>query len=172
MEETLRDLLPEPVSSEVAAKIREIIVQKMASPVHMYVETIRAAEAVYGPEARAAIRAYREARGLEQMERRAASVEDNSLRAFCYSLEKGCRGTHEWEKLEDTETRQAYRFTRCAWAEIFRRFDAVDIGLWICEGDGPAAAAFNPRIKFKRTKTLMAGDDCCDHVYYIEEDKA
>ena len=50
------------------------------------------------------------------------------------------------------------------WADIFRSLGAEDIGLWICEGDGPAAAAFNPAIRLKRTKTLMEGDDCCDHV--------
>jgi len=47
---------------------------------------------------------------------------------------------------------------------------AEDIGVWICEADGPIAAAFNPRIRFQRTKTLMEGNDCCDHVYYIDRD--
>ena len=96
---------------------------------------------------------------------------DNSLRAYCQALEAGCRSSHEWEK-EDTETRQAYRFTRCLWAEVYRELDAADIGFWICEGDGPAAAAFNPAIRLSRTKTLMEGDDCCDHVYYVEEQQS
>ena len=47
---------------------------------------------------------------------------------------------------------------------------AEDIGVWICAADGPIAAAFNPRIRFQRTQTLMEGNDCCDHVYYIDRD--
>ncbi|MFC2012727.1 L-2-amino-thiazoline-4-carboxylic acid hydrolase [Chloroflexota bacterium] len=30
------------------------------------------------------------------------------------------------------------------------------------------ASAFNPDIGFQRTKTLMRGDDCCDHIYYLK----
>ena len=101
-----------------------------------------------------------------------ARRDDHSLRAFCSALEAGCTGTHEWIKVEDTDVRQAYRFTHCMWAEVFRELGAQEIGFWICEGDGPAAAAFNPAIGFHRTKTLIMGDDCCDHVYYLKDEDA
>ncbi len=162
---SLQDALPQPVPPDVEHKLLEIIVQKMRGPVALYVGAVRAVEAVYGPEARQVIRDGQWA----SLSKHASQVGDNSLRAFCAGLEAACRGSHEWEKLEDTDVRQAYRFTRCAWAEIFRALDAADIGYWICEGDGPAAAAFNPRIRFQRTKTLMEGADCCDHVYFIDD---
>jgi len=54
------------------------------------------------------------------------------------------------------------------WADVFRELGAQDIGFWICEGDGPAVSAFNPAIGFHRTKTLMMGDDYCDHSYYLK----
>lgn len=92
-----------------------------------------------------------------------------TLPAFCAALEAGCTGTHEWLKLEDTDKRQVYRFTRCMWAEIFNELGAPGIGYWLCEGDAPISSAFNPVIGFQRSKTLMEGDDCCDHVFYMKE---
>jgi len=153
----------------VDQEFAEVLRRKVAGAVALYVDAVRAAEEKYGVEAREAILQYHLSRSVAANRRRGQEAEDNSLRAFCRALEEGCRGSHEWEKLEDTDTRQAYRFTRCLWAEVFRSLDAADIGLAICEGDGPAAAAFNPEIRFHRTKTLMEGDDCCDHVYYTEE---
>jgi hypothetical protein len=96
--------------------------------------------------------------------------EDRSLQAFCARLEVGCIGTHEWERREDTPDRVVYRFTRCAWAELFRKVGRPDIGHWFCDGDEPAARAFNPRIGFRRTQVLMDGDPCCDHVFFIERE--
>lgn len=165
---SLQGALPEPVSAEVEEKLLEILKRKMKGAVSLQVQAVRAVEREYGPEGREALR--------RDMARRASSPRDtgadNSLRAFCTALEEGCRGSHEWEKLADSDTCQAYRFTRCMWAEIYRELGAADIGFWICEGDGPAAAAFNPEIRFRRTKTLMEGDDCCDHVYYTGEEPA
>lgn len=149
-------------------KFLEILKKKMTGAVSMYVEAVRTIQEVYGPEASETIRDSQMRKWVEGAAERAKST-DNSLRAFCTALEEGCHGSHEWEKVEDSDTRQAYRFTRCMWADVFRALGAEDIGIWICEGDGPTAAAFNPHIRFQRTKTLMEGDGCCDHVYYIEE---
>jgi hypothetical protein len=93
-----------------------------------------------------------------------------TLQAYCSALEAGCAGSQEWLKLEDTDTRQAYRFARCMWAEVFAELDALDIGFWLCEGDAPMTSAFNPAIGFQRTKTLMEGDDCCDHIFYLKNE--
>gem|GEM_PF-837116 len=61
--------------------------------------------------------------------------------------------------------------TRCPHATL-----AADIGgsaaAWlyalVCAGDPHIAAAFDPPIGFRRTKTLMQGDDCCDHAYFAD----
>lgn len=167
---TLQQALPYPVDVEIEQKVLEILKRKMTGAVSTYVNTIRAIQGTYGPEGLEAIREYQRRQTVDQGSGEGDREADNSLRVFCGELEHGCRGTHEWEKVEDSATRQAYRFTRCMWADIFRSLGAEDIGVWICEGDGPAAAAFNPRIRFQRTKTLMEGDDCCDHVYLVEND--
>jgi hypothetical protein len=55
------------------------------------------------------------------------------------------------------------------WAEAFRELNAEDIGFGVlCQGDALMASSFNPIIGFSRTKTLMMGADCCDHVYYLK----
>lgn len=143
----------------------------MTSAISLYINAVLAIEKEYGEKAIERIHQNQMQRTVELGKDLRSSVKDNSLKAFCHRMEQSCAGTHEWEKLEDTETRQAYRFTRCMWAEIFRSLNAEDIGFWICEGDGPAAAAFNPRIKFKRTKTLMEGNDYCDHMFYMNKNE-
>lgn len=38
-----------------------------------------------------------------------------------------------------------------------------------CAGDPYIVEGFNPKMGFKRTKTLTLGDDCCDHFYYYKD---
>jgi hypothetical protein len=162
---SLEGLLPEPVSAEVEQRVQELLLRKMAAAVALYVGAVRALAATGGPEAVEALRQEQLRRSVEGAAERGRQG-DNSVRAYCRVLEHGCRGSHEWEKTEDSDTRQGYRFTRCMWAETFRALGAADVGRWICEGDGPAAAAFSPAIRLEVTKTLMAGDDCCEAVFY------
>jgi len=93
------------------------------------------------------------------------SVQENDVQTLSRILEEGCYGTHEWEKIIDEPNRIGYRFTKCRWAEIFTELEAMDIGKWFCDADPIIVKAFNPKIKFERTKTLMDGDDCCDHLF-------
>lgn len=166
---SLQDLVEQRLEPETEEAIEELLRRKVTGAVSLYVEAVRALEEQFGPAAKEALRARLEERTVRGNRARGQAVTDNSLRAFCSALEAGCPGSHEWEKLEDSDTRQAYRYTRCLWAEVFRELGAEDIGLWICRNDGPAAAAFNSAIRFERTQTLMEGHDCCDHVYFTEK---
>ena len=167
---SLQEALPRPVDADTEREFLEILKRKMEATASMVVEAVRTVQLLYGQEAYEAIRDNQLQKSVAKARERGAGTVDNSVRAFCTALESHCHGSHEWQKLEDSEDRQAYRFTRCMLAEIYRGLDAEDIGLWICDGDGPVAAGFNPRIRFERKQTLMVGDDCCDHVYYLEED--
>ena len=162
---SLQQALPHPVDGETEEAFRELLRRKMMGAVAMYVEAVRAAEEAYGPDAVERIRQHMRQKAVAGAAARGAQSQDNSVRAYCQAMDVACRGSHEWVKLEDTGTRQAYRYTRCLWADVFRALGAEDIGLWICEGDGPAVEAYNSRIRFRRTQTLMEGDECCDHVY-------
>jgi hypothetical protein len=66
---------------------------------------------------------------------------------------------------------QANRITRhCLWADIFKELDAADIGkVMLCDTDHLTAEVFHPKIRLKRTKTIMDGDDCCDFTYVWKE---
>jgi hypothetical protein len=62
------------------------------------------------------------------------------------------------------------KVTRCLFADEMRKLDAADIGLaFYCAYDDGFCQGFNPEIKFTRTRTLMQGDDCCDHTYRLEK---
>jgi predicted ArsR family transcriptional regulator len=38
----------------------------------------------------------------------------------------------------------------------------------VCATDPFAAESIDPPVRFRRTKTLMQGDDCCDHAYFSD----
>jgi predicted ArsR family transcriptional regulator len=59
--------------------------------------------------------------------------------------------------------------TRCPHAELGARLNAADwLYALVCASDPHIAASFDPPIRFERTKTLMQGDDCCDHAYFVD----
>ena len=75
------------------------------------------------------------------------------------------------EIVEEAEDRLVFNMTECLWAKSWREMGAADIGfLWNCKPDYALVQAMHPRLKLKRSKTLMQGDDCCDFTYYWEEE--
>lgn len=73
--------------------------------------------------------------------------------------------THE--VVEDTEKVFSLRVTECLHAEEFKlsRMDGEIGHAAFCYGDFHMPGAFNPNFRLERTKTLMQGDDHCDHRY-------
>jgi hypothetical protein len=68
--------------------------------------------------------------------------------------------------IENREDFVSLIFTECLNAKVFRELNAPDIGYaTLCQGDEAWVKAYNPRIQFSRTKTLMEGHDCCNHCY-------
>lgn len=60
------------------------------------------------------------------------------------------------------------KVTRCIIADEMRRLGAADVGLaFYCAYDEGFCQGLNPQIKFTRSKTLMQGDDCCNHQYEL-----
>jgi hypothetical protein len=71
------------------------------------------------------------------------------------------------EIVEDTDKAFQLKVTECVWAKVFR-----DAGLGgrighaaVCNMDYYWPPAFNPDFKMERDKTLMQGNDCCNHRY-------
>jgi len=114
------------------------------------------------------------ARAVEERTRRdAPPAPANTLRAMLGDLLTG--ESRFWSHVlsytfpEQTETAVEVRVTRCLWAQTFRDAGAADIGYAIiCHPDFVSAPAFNPKIRMTRTRTLMEGDDHCNHRWVVE----
>ena len=56
--------------------------------------------------------------------------------------------------------------TKCALNDLAQEIDGTDWMFYLkCASDPYIVQGFNPRILFRRTKTLMEGHACCDHFY-------
>ncbi|MFC2079821.1 L-2-amino-thiazoline-4-carboxylic acid hydrolase, partial [Candidatus Bipolaricaulota bacterium] len=74
------------------------------------------------------------------------------------------------EIVEDTPQAFELKVTECLWAKTFLELGAADIGYsLLCNTDYADCQGFNPNITLTRSKTLMQGDDCCDHRFHWEE---
>jgi hypothetical protein len=74
-----------------------------------------------------------------------------------------------YEIVEDTPKAFEVKVSECLWAKTFRDAKAEDLGYILsCYGDYASAQGFNPKMRMIRTKTLMQGNDCCNHRYVIE----
>ena len=62
------------------------------------------------------------------------------------------------------------KVTKCFIASEMRRLHAADIGsAFYCAYDYGFCSGLNSHIQFSRTKTLMNGDDCCNHNYELTQ---
>ncbi|MBU1048556.1 L-2-amino-thiazoline-4-carboxylic acid hydrolase [Candidatus Bipolaricaulota bacterium] len=60
------------------------------------------------------------------------------------------------------------RVTQCLFADEMARLGATDIGdAFYCAYDFGFCQGLNPAMRFTRTKSLMKGDDCCNHTYQL-----
>lgn len=68
----------------------------------------------------------------------------------------------EREVIEDSNKAFELKITKCLWEKVYREAEAADLGYAIvCHTDFATAEASNQTLV--RTKTLMQGDDCCNH---------
>lgn len=79
---------------------------------------------------------------------------------------------HTWTLTypEETPDKLVFHVTECLWTDVYKEAKAADLGYaLLCQPDFAYAQACHPKIKMKRTKTLMQGDSYCDHTFYWEE---
>jgi hypothetical protein len=168
MNGSLNEILPEPVSAANEEAILALITRKMKSAANMGVRILHAMEKRFGPEAREVLKDMEASMKPSPAPDAGDPCED--LHDFCDSLERGCTGSHRWERIVDEPGRVGYHFTRCAWAEIYRDLGEPEIGWLLCAADEPGVKSRNPKLGFKRTTVLMNGDDVCDHVFLVEDE--
>jgi len=101
----------------------------------------------------------------------ARHLASNDLAAFKGAGEPGYFGKHVFTlgMVEDTPKAFEVKVTECLYAKVFREMGAAELGYsLICHRDYADCQGFNPRITMIRSKTLMQGDDCCNHRFVWE----
>ena len=168
MEGTIRSAMPDEISPEAEEVMMQILKRKMKTCASMLVRVVRALEEKFGPEVMETCQAqFGQYRPRPDSE---LGGPEDDLREFCDRLDKGCVGSHRWERVVDEPDRVGYRFLKCLWAEVFNELKAPDIGHWLCDSDDPGVRSYNPQLAFERTKTLMDGDEECDHVFCVAKE--
>ena len=72
--------------------------------------------------------------------------------------------------MEKTEAGVQFKCTKCPVADRALRLGVGEqVYYFVCKNDFAAAEGFNPNIGFTMTKTLMQGNDCCNHFYYYKD---
>lgn len=106
--------------------------------------------------------------GRQQGEAHAGMVPDTSFENFTAVFRQMISGDSlTGEVVEDTEGVFELRMTECIWATVFREAGlGGEVGhAAVCNMDYAWPPAFNPDFKLERSKTLMQGNDCCNHRY-------
>jgi hypothetical protein len=106
--------------------------------------------------------------GRRIAKRHAEASPDNSFNSFVANFRPPrYANSLTLEITEDTDKVFGLRVTECVWAKVFR-----DAGLGgeighaaVCNMDYSWPRSFNENFKMERTKTLMQGDDHCNHRY-------
>jgi hypothetical protein len=163
---SFNDILSEPISHENEIILQEHLRRKMAGSLGLAVDILHAMEKRFGVEAREVIRDM--AANHEFQARQELAEPQADLRSFCSMLDRGAVGSHHWERVIDQPDRIGYCYTSCMYADILRELGEPELGLVICSGDAPWVKSFNPALGFRRTKTLMEGDDECNHEFIVE----
>ena len=164
---SLNDILPEPISEEAEQILVDHLKRKMKSAASLTVRLLREMEKRFGPEARQVVKDMAENRRPNP--RPNPGEPERDLHEFCDRLERGCCVSHRWIRVIDEPDRVGYHFSRCMWAEIYNELGEPDLGMILCAGDEPGVKSYNPKLGFRRTKVLMAGDDICDHIFLVEK---
>lgn len=112
------------------------------------------------------IRCREEWQKIGENECRQGSELDDFIRTLWGPLEEiGFRYS-----LEKDEGRADFRVTDCPYKGLAER---SGLHSWVyrlvCMTDFYMPSAFSPKIEFKRTKTLVQGDECCNHCYSLKE---
>jgi hypothetical protein len=106
--------------------------------------------------------------GIQVGERQLAAASDNSFQSFVSVFRPpNYKNTLTHEIVQDTEKVFELKVTECLWAAVFREAGlGGELGYaTICNMDYHWPNAFNPDFKMERSKTLMQGDDHCNHKY-------
>jgi predicted hydrocarbon binding protein len=101
----------------------------------------------------------------------AATVGSNTMVDLAREVASwGEGGVLEEEVLEQDERTYAFNVISCLYVERYEALGVRKFGYCLsCCRDDPFVEGFNPKIKFKRTQTIMEGAPYCDFRYTLED---
>tara|TARA_Y100000588_G_scaffold279099_1_gene295907 strand:- start:361 stop:840 length:480 start_codon:yes stop_codon:yes gene_type:complete len=98
------------------------------------------------------------------------SIEENDIAAFVelYKLWTA-DGALEMDVLEVTDTSFEFNITGCEYAKMYKKLGMSELGSVLsCGRDQHFCRAFNPRLRLKRSQTIMKGANLCDFRYRLD----
>jgi hypothetical protein len=163
----LNDILSQPISPENEEVILDLLKRKMTVSLDLAVQLLNAMEKRFGPDAREVVQQMAKEQEFPPEEEVGNPKQD--LFKFCTMVDHAAAGSHRWERVVEEPDRIGYHFSRCLYAEILLELGEPELGLVMCARDGPWVKSYNPKLGFRRTKTLMEGDEYCDHIFLVED---
>lgn len=74
------------------------------------------------------------------------------------------------EILEQDDKKLYINCTRCRFAEMYKELGIPELGFLLsCGRDFVMTEGFNPKLKLRRTQTIMEGAEYCDFRFHLEE---
>jgi hypothetical protein len=150
---------------ELSLSTKEIS-QLMSNTVLEIIRTLR--REVGDPETIRILKANSQEIGRQRGTMQAAQSPDTSFESFVSLFRQMASGNQlTADIVQDTEAVFELNVSECVWEVVFREAGlAGEIGhAAVCNMDYTWPPAFNPAFRMERTKTLMQGDDCCNHRY-------
>jgi len=130
---------------------------------------IKAMKERFGEEAYDVIMEINNARVKKAWRKKAEEHGDNSIESLIKLLWETLPQNFEYT-MEKTDAGVQFKCTKCPTADRALRLGVGEYMYYvICKNDWAVAEGFNPNIGFTMTKTLMQGDDCCNHFYYYKD---
>ena len=118
----------------------------------------RTIQKMYGDDALDVLLAHNREKTRAAGRDRAQDVERPTPDQLFFLFSEEC---HEFEVVEKTESRLEVIVHKCANVDVFKSFNAADLGeKLICSGDFAFVAGYNPAITLRRPCTCMTGDSC------------
>jgi hypothetical protein len=109
-------------------------------------------------------------RWMEELSKDSTSRPSDVFKHSAFSVTTADTDLLVYDVVEDSSLRFEVRIKKCKYADFYRENGSPEIGYAMhCALDFGEAEAFGSGILLERTKTLMQGDDYCNHCYELKK---
>jgi hypothetical protein len=160
--------MSKPMPGQPESKVEEAEASVVELFAVLYSRTVEEMREKYGQDGfELARKAFLDAM-LEGWKKEYEKLPDRSLATYVRWLTSIVLKGTRYEVVESDDSSVRFRFSVCPWATYFRKIGKSEIGKFFCDADKPMVEAFNDKLGFEISKTLMKGDDYCDHHFFVK----